>query len=75
MFLIVFHLLVIFFQTDTLWDLVSDFPLPADGNSAVHEPVICEDILFIILTVTSVLSPSPHRPRKYCHFIQCISYV
>jgi hypothetical protein len=41
----------------------------------VHGPAICEDILFIILTVTSVLSPSPHRPRQNFRFIQCISDV
>jgi len=64
LFLIVFHLLAIFFQTDTLWDLVSDFSLPADGNSVAHGPVVCEDILFIILPVTSVLSPPPNRPSK-----------
>jgi len=74
LFLIVFHLLAIFFQTDTLWDLVSDFSLPADGNSVVHGPVICEDILFI-LPVTSVLSLPPNRPKQNCHFIQCISDV
>jgi hypothetical protein len=62
MFFIVFHLLAIFFRTDTLWDLISDFPLPADGTSVMHGPVICEDIVYYFTCYFSAV-PTPKQAK------------